>query len=52
VIKQAKEASAMSMANVRQWEPALTPREAGTVGISKREYESAALFARMAVEEH
>ena len=42
----------MSMANVRQWEPALTPREGVTVGISKREYESAALFARMAVEEH
>jgi hypothetical protein len=33
------------------WEPALTLREAVRVGISSHEYEAAALFARMAVEE-
>ena len=60
VINQAKEASAMSMANVtightgpeEHWEPALTPKEAAKIGIPKNEYESAALYARMAVEEH
>jgi hypothetical protein len=60
VIHQAKEASAMAMANVttgrtgpeEHWEPALTPREAITLGIPKSEYEQAALFARTAVEEH
>src|SRR5947207_6177716 len=36
----------------RSWELALTPREAGKVGIHKDEYESAAEYARMAVEEH
>ena len=34
------------------WQPALTPKEAAKLGIPKKEYESAALFARMAVEEH
>ena len=34
------------------WEPALTPREAGILGIPRNEYEQAALFARTAVEEH
>jgi hypothetical protein len=50
----------MSMANVttgqtepaEHWEPALTPREGLKVGISKGEYQSAALFARTAAEEH
>jgi hypothetical protein len=34
------------------WEPAITPREAVTLGIPKSEYEQAALLARTAVEEH
>src|SRR5947207_12142002 len=34
----------------RSWELALTPREAGKVGIHKDEYESAAEYARMAVD--
>lgn len=50
----------MSVANVtpghtspgEHWEPSLTPREAGKVGIPKNEYESGRLYARMAVEEH
>jgi hypothetical protein len=37
---------------VSYWEPTLTPKEAAAVGISRRKYESAALFARMAAEEH
>ena len=35
----------------KHWEPALTPREAITLGIPRSEYEQAALFARTAVEE-
>jgi len=35
----------------RHWELALTQKEAAKVGIPKHEYESAALFARMAAEE-
>jgi hypothetical protein len=50
----------MSMANMTTghtgtedyWEPAITPREAATLGIRRSEYEQAALFARTAVEEH
>jgi len=50
----------MSMPNVtnprtgpeEDWEPALTSREAVTLGIPKSEYEQATLFARTAVEEH
>jgi hypothetical protein len=50
----------MSLANVtightgpgEHWEPALTPREARILKIPTNEYEQAALFARMAVEEH
>ena len=53
----------MSMANVttghtgpdepgRPWQPALTQKEAARIGISKAEYESAFLYARMAAEEH
>ena len=50
----------MSLANVtightgpgEHWEPALTPREARILEIPTNEYEQAALFARMAVEEH
>ena len=34
------------------WEPDLTPKEAGKVGIHKDEYRSAAEYARMAVQEH
>jgi DNA-binding XRE family transcriptional regulator len=34
------------------WDPALTPKEAQTLGISRSEYEQAALFARRAVREH
>jgi hypothetical protein len=34
------------------WEPALTPREARKVNISRSEYESAVLYARTAVEYH
>jgi hypothetical protein len=60
MINQAKEASAMSMANIttghtgaeEHWEPALTPKEAITLGIPRNEYDQAALFARTAVEEH
>ena len=50
----------MSVANVTtghtgpgaHWEPALTPREALKVSISRREYESAVLYARTAAEYH
>jgi hypothetical protein len=50
----------MAMTNVRigqagpgeHWELALTPGEARTLGISRTEYEQAAVFARMSVEEH
>jgi hypothetical protein len=35
-----------------RWDPTLTPKEAATLGISKNEYDSAALYARMTVEEH
>lgn len=35
-----------------QWQAALTQREAAVIGISKDEYKSAALFARMAGEEN
>jgi hypothetical protein len=50
----------MSVANVtmghtgpgEHWEPALTPREALKVSISRNEYESAVLYARTAAEEH
>jgi len=46
----------MSMANMttgpERWEPALTPREAATVMISRKQYDSAALFARLTVDEH
>jgi hypothetical protein len=50
----------MSMANVaightgpgEHWEPALTLREAAKMGISKNDYESAALYARTVVEEN
>ena len=43
----------MTMANVTEaWEPALTPKEAAKVDIHKDEYESAAQYARMVVEEH
>jgi transcriptional regulator with XRE-family HTH domain len=34
------------------WDPALIPKEAPTLGISKSEYEQAVLFARRAVREH
>ena len=34
------------------WQPALTPREAAPLRIPKDEYGAAALYARMAVEEH
>ena len=34
------------------WRPAFTLKEAARLGISEKEYESAALFARMAVGEH
>jgi hypothetical protein len=37
---------------VGHWEPALAPREAAMLEIPRREYESAVLFARMAIEEH
>jgi hypothetical protein len=51
-----KEANAMSMANVttgpEYWEPALTPRDAHVIGISRRQYDAAAEFARVAVIEH
>src|SRR5690348_11160175 len=36
----------------QHWQPALTPKEAAKLGISKDEYEKAVLHARMAVEEH
>jgi hypothetical protein len=36
----------------QHWEPALTPREAAKIGIPGDEYEAAALFAYMGVEEH
>jgi hypothetical protein len=36
----------------QHWEPALTRREARKIGIPKDDYKSAALYARMAVEEH
>ena len=53
----------MSVANVtishpgpdepsERWEPALTQKEAAKLEISKNEYESAAIHARMAVDEH
>jgi hypothetical protein len=34
------------------WEPALTPKEAASVGIAGHEYNSAVQFARMAVDGH
>jgi hypothetical protein len=42
----------MSPAKTKSWEPALTPREAATLTIPRDEYESAALYARLTVEEH
>lgn len=50
----------MSVANVtightgpeKHWEPALTPKEAAKIDITKDEYDQAATHARMAVEEH
>jgi hypothetical protein len=59
----ARKASAVSVPNVdtghagsdqsrQHWEPALTPKEATKVGIPSHDYESAVLFARMAVKEH
>ena len=36
----------------RHWEPALTPRDAAPLMIPKDQYGAAALYARMAVEEH
>jgi hypothetical protein len=53
MINQTKETSVMAMTNIAEhWEPALTPKEAGKVTIHKDEYESAAEYARMVVEEH
>ena len=34
------------------WQPALSPNEAARIGIPRKEYEQAFLFARRAVEEH
>lgn len=36
----------------QHWEPPFTPREAARLGISSSDYDSAVLYARMAVEEH
>jgi hypothetical protein len=54
MINQMKETSVMTMANITEehWERALTPKEAGKLTIPKDEYESAAEYARMVVEEH
>src|SRR6266487_6915854 len=57
---EARKASAMTVANIpvghtwpsEHWELTLTLREAARLGISKTEYESAALYARTTTEEH
>ena len=36
----------------QQWQPALPPKEAAKLGISKEEYDSAYIHARMAAERH